>query len=165
MLRQQPARWQRQLQWIPASRLGAWLFARTLHAIDLPLLRATRGRLSVPGVLSGLPVVTLTTVGAKSGLPRSVPVVGIEDGERVVLIASSYGRPQHPGWYYNLRRNPDVKLMLHGKSATYHAREVIGEERAAYWRRAVSIYRGFAAYQQRSGGRILPVLVLTPSGE
>lgn len=165
MFRQQPAWWQRQLQWIPASRFGAWLFARTLHAIDLPLLRASHGRISVPGVLSGLPVVTLTTVGAKSGLPRSVPVVGIEDGDRVVLIASSYGRPHNPGWYYNLRRNPDVMLMLHGKTAAYHAREVVGEEREAYWRRAVALYRGFAAYQQRSGGRSLPVLVLTPSAE
>lgn len=165
MSRQQPAWWQRMLQWIPASRPGAWFFARTLHYIDRPLLRFTNGRLSVPSLLSGLPVVTVTTIGAKSGQPRSVPLVGMEDGNKVILIASSYGRQQHPAWYHNLRHTPEVRVAVHGRTSNYIAREVTGDERAAYWDRAVALYRGFAAYQQRTGGRTIPVVVLTPKME
>jgi deazaflavin-dependent oxidoreductase (nitroreductase family) len=162
MVGQQPNWLQRMLHWIPASRTGAWFFARTLHYIDRPLLRITRGQISLAGLLSGLPVVTLTTTGAKSGKPRSVPLVGMEDGDKLVLIASWYGRPQHPAWYHNLRRNPEVVVALRGTMGTYIAGEVTGEARAEYWRRAVALYRGFAAYQQRAGGRIIPIVVLTP---
>ena len=131
MVRQQPTWWQWMLQSIPASPAGAWFFARTLHYIDRPLLRFTNGRLSVASLLSGLPVVTLTTIGAKSGQLRSVPLVGMEDGNKLILIASSYGRPQHPAWYHNLRHNPEVIVALHGRIGSYIAREVTGEERAA----------------------------------
>jgi len=162
MAGQQPAWWQRMLHRIPASRPGAWFLARTLHYIDRPLLRLTNGRLSLASLLTGLPIVTLTTIGAKSGQPRSVPLVGMEDGDKVILIASSYGQSRHPAWYHNLRRTPEVVVALHGKTGSYMAREAAGEERAAYWRRAVALYRGFAAYQERTGGRTIPVVVLTP---
>jgi F420H(2)-dependent quinone reductase len=80
-----PRRWQRILQVLPASRLGAWIFSYRLHHVDRPLFRLSNGRLSVPGVLTGLPVVMLKTVGAKSGRPRTVPLVGIRDGDNVVI--------------------------------------------------------------------------------
>lgn len=154
--------WQRHLHWLPASALGAWFFARTLHHIDRPVLRLTRGRRSLTSVLAGLPIVTLTTTGARSGQPRSVPLVGIRDGDKVVLIASSYGRPRHPAWYHNLRSNPEATLEVAGRTGIYIARETSGAERDEYWRRAVALYSGFAAYERRTRGRIIPVLVLTP---
>lgn len=154
--------WQRHLHWLPSSALGAWFFARTLHHVDRPILRLTHGQRSLTSVIAGLPIVTLTTTGAKSGQPRTVPLVGIPDGDKIVLIASSYGRPRHPAWYHNLRSNPEARLEFAGRSGTYIAREVTGAERAEYWRRAVAIYRGFAAYERRTRGRIIPVLVLAP---
>jgi deazaflavin-dependent oxidoreductase (nitroreductase family) len=151
------------LQYLPASPLGAWAFARTLHPLDRLLLRLSHGRVSVPGVLTGLPVIMLTTIGAKSGKRRTVPVVGLAEGDKVVVIASNYGQTQHPAWYYNLRAHPEATLELPGgRSGAYQAREATPAERETYWRRAADIYLGFPAYQQRTHGRIIPAIVLTP---
>jgi deazaflavin-dependent oxidoreductase (nitroreductase family) len=147
---------------LPSSRLGALVFAHTLYLVDRPLMRITNGRLSLPGLLSGLPIVLLTTTGARTGQPRTAPLVGIPDGDKVVLIASYYGRPHHPAWYYNLRKHPEAQLDLPGRSGTYVASEVFGAEREDYWRKAVALYAGFAAYERLAGGRVIPVLVLTP---
>src|SRR5215211_1722742 len=111
-----PSRLQRVLQHLPASQLGAWIFARTLDPLDRLLLRLSGGRVSVPGVLTGLPVVMLTTIGAKSGQPRTVPLVGLRDGDKVVLIGSNFGQTHHPGWYYNLRAHPEATLELPERS-------------------------------------------------
>jgi deazaflavin-dependent oxidoreductase (nitroreductase family) len=160
-----PNRLQRLLQHLPASKLGAWIFARTLHPLDRLLLRLSRGRVSIPGVLTGLPVIMLTTIGAKTGKLRTVPVVGLRDGDDVVLIASNFGQAHHPGWYYNLCAHPEATLELSGHTATYRAREATTVERAIYWRRAADLYIGFPAYQQHVPGRTIPVIVLTPQTE
>jgi len=156
---------QRLFQRLPASRVGAWVFARTLHPLDRLLLRLSGGRVSVPGVLTGLPVVMLTTIGAKSGQPRTVPLVGLRDGDKVVLIGSNFGQTHHPGWYYNLRAHPEATLELPERSGAYLAREATPAEREIYWRRAANLYVGFPAYQQRTHGRRIPVIVLTPQTE
>lgn len=155
--------WQRLVQRIAYSRPGVWLFSRTLHYIDLPLLRLTRGRVSVPTVLAGLPVITLTTTGAKSGMPRTMPVLGIPDGDRFVVIASSWGRRKHPAWRHNLRAHPRATVSLAGRTGVYDARETAGEERDMFWRRAVALYPGFSAYERTAGKRRISVFVLEPS--
>jgi deazaflavin-dependent oxidoreductase (nitroreductase family) len=160
-----PSRLQRILQHLPASQLGAWTFARTLHPLDRLLLRLSHGRVSVPGVLTGLPVIMLTTIGAKSGKLRTVPVVGLSDGDKVVVIASNYGQAHHPAWYYNLRAHPEVTLDLPGRTGTYLAREATPTEWQTYWHRAADLYIGFPAYQQRTHGRAIPIIVLTPQTE
>jgi deazaflavin-dependent oxidoreductase (nitroreductase family) len=153
------------LQRFPASWLGAWIFARTLHPLDRLLLRLTHGRVSIPGVVTGLPVIMLTTIGAKSGKLRTVPVVGLRDGDKVVVIASNYGQTHHPAWYYNLRAHPEATLELPGRTGTYLAREATPAEREVYWRRASELYIGFPAYQQRTHRRVIPIIVLTPHTE
>jgi deazaflavin-dependent oxidoreductase (nitroreductase family) len=160
-----PSSLQRLLQRFPASQLGAWIFARTLHPLDRLLLRLSRGRVSVPGVVAGLPVIMLTTIGAKSGKLRTVPVVGLRDGDKVVVIASNFGQTHHPAWYYNLRAHPEATLELPGRTGAYHAREATPTERETYWRRASDLYIGFPKYQQRTHGRIIPIIVLTPQTE
>src|SRR3954452_10840670 len=105
-----PSWWQRLLQRLVALRPASWFFARTLHPLDRLLLRLSHGRVSVPGVLTGLPVIMLTTIGAKTGKLRTVPVVGLSDGGKIVVIASNYGQAHHPGWYYNLRAHPEATL-------------------------------------------------------
>jgi F420H(2)-dependent quinone reductase len=122
------------------------------------LIRLSRGRLSVA---IGMPRLILTTIGAKSGQARTTPLIYLPDGERVVLVASNGGSLRHPGWYYNLRANPQATLLIDGRTATYRAREADGAERAELWRRAVAFYPGYAVYQRRAGGRAIPVLVLT----
>lgn len=153
---------QRFVQRLASTRAGAWLFARTAHRLDLPLIHLSKGRYSLTGILAGLPVVTLTAVGARSGRPRTLPLVAIQDGEKVVLIASNFGRPHHPAWYHNLRANPEARLTSHGRAGTYIAREATGAERERYWGQAVDLYPGYTVYQARAGGGAIPVMVLTP---
>jgi deazaflavin-dependent oxidoreductase (nitroreductase family) len=141
----------------------AWLFSHAAHRVDPIIMRRSGGRQSLTGILSGLPVVTLTATGAKSGRPRSVPLVGIKDGERVVLIASNFGRSRHPAWYYNLSANPQATVSVRGQKKTYIAHEAIDAEREDYWQQAVELYAGYAAYEKRARGRRIPVMVLTPT--
>jgi deazaflavin-dependent oxidoreductase (nitroreductase family) len=159
---QRHPRWyQRTITRAAASRVGAWLLSHTLHWMDLPVIRLSKGKRSVTTPATGLPVVTLTTRGARTGKLRTTPLLGLLDGENVLVIGSNWGRGHHAGWYYNLRANPEVTLSLKGSTGTYVAREATGEEREEYWRRAVDFYRGYRSYQQRTRRKI-PVIVLTP---
>jgi deazaflavin-dependent oxidoreductase (nitroreductase family) len=160
-----PSRLQRMLQGFVSTRLGSWVFARTLHPLDRLLLRLSHGRVSVPGVFTGLPVVMLTTIGAKSGQPRTVPLVGLRDGNKVVVIGSNFGQVHHPGWYHNLRAHPEATVELPGHIGTYLAREATPAEWQKYWQRASDLYVGFPKYQQRTQGRAIPIIVLTPKTE
>jgi deazaflavin-dependent oxidoreductase (nitroreductase family) len=117
----------------------------------------SNGRLSIS---IGQPVLLLTTRGAKSGDPRSAPLLYALDGDRIVLIASKAGNPRHPSWYHNLKAHPDVDVKAKGRSGRYRAREADGEERARLWGIANDLYRGYDVYQERAGGRRIPVIVL-----
>lgn len=161
-MNRQPMMWQRALQYIPATRLGAWFFAHTLHHIDPVVLRLSRGRLSLPGFFIGTPTMLVTTLGAKSNTPRTQPLIGIPDGVRVVLIASNWGRANNPAWYHNLRAHPHVSVSIDGRAQDFVAREVTGAEYDRYWGAAVELYRGYAAYQKRAGKRPIPIMALTP---
>jgi deazaflavin-dependent oxidoreductase (nitroreductase family) len=116
--------WQRVIQHIPASVIGATVFSKFLHYVDPPLMRISKDRLSIPSLLTGLPVVILTCTGAKSGQARTKPVVGIPDGDNVVLVASNWGQRRSPAWYYNLRTNPVAQFEFGGHSGIFIAREV-----------------------------------------
>ena len=142
-----------------ATRPMSWFFVNLARYIDIPLLRLTNGRLSL-GL--GVPVLLLTTTGAKSGQPRTVPLAYITSGEEVVLIASRGGDTRHPAWYLNLKKNPEVTLQLPGRKGSYVARDTVGEEREALWRRATEVFSGYDTYQARAGARQIPVVVLTP---
>jgi deazaflavin-dependent oxidoreductase (nitroreductase family) len=150
------------VQRVAYSRAGVWFFSRTLHHIDMPLLRLSGNRFCVATVLAGIPVISLTTTGAKSGQARTLPVLAIEDGDRYVVIASSWGRTRHPGWYYNLRANPTATVETKQRRGAYSAREVEGEEREMFWRRAVEIYPGFEVYKRTAGRRHIGMFALEP---
>jgi deazaflavin-dependent oxidoreductase (nitroreductase family) len=144
-----------------ASKPGAWLFVNVSMRIDRVLVPLTRGRLSMG---FGQQVGVLETIGAKSGERRRIPLLYIRDGERVVLIASKGGNVKHPGWYWNLKKNPRVTFLgPGGVSGEYLAREAEGEERDRLWNEAVDYYTGFATYQGRTDGRRIPVVVLERS--
>jgi len=157
--------WQRLIQRAAAWRPASALLAPTLHLVDAPILRLSAGRHSLTRWLTGLPVILVTTIGARTGRPRTTPLVALQDGKRIVLIASSYGRLHQPGWYYNLRRHPHALIALGQLKRSYRAREALAEEREAYWAQAIHAYPGFAAYARRAPGRVIPVIVLTPEDE
>ena len=113
---------------------------------------------------TGLPVVIVTNLGASSGKVRKTPVMRVEHDGRYAMVASKGGAPEHPVWYYNLRANPLVELQDGGRTWEMTAREVTGDERAAWWERAVAAYPPYADYQLKTD-RLIPVFVLEPVGE
>ncbi len=160
-----PARWQGAIQAITATRLVAWVLARSLHQIDAVIIKFTKGRISATESLTGLPVVMLCTTGARTGKPRTVPLLALQDKNTLILIASNLGQSHHPAWYYNLCANPEVTVSRGGHSETYFACEATGTEREYYWNQAVDHYHGYDAYKSRTRGRKIPVIVLTPRAE
>jgi deazaflavin-dependent oxidoreductase (nitroreductase family) len=150
---------QRAVRRLIATRPVTWALSHTMHRLDGAVLRTSGGRTTAGALFTGLPLITLTTTGAKSGRPRSVPLVGIPDGERLILIASNWGQTKHPAWYHNVRANPAVTVTLNGKTAPYVARELTGAEREGAWARAVAVYPGYRGYAARAV-RGIPVVML-----
>ena len=150
--------WQRLGIRIAATRLGGWYYVNVAPKIDRFLMRISRGRLSTTFIF---PVVMVDTIGAKSGRLRRTPLVAARDGDGLVIIASRGGDTRHPGWYYNLRANPEVTALFSGRTARYRAREVDGSERERLWKLAADQYPGYDVYQSRAGRRI-PVIRLEP---
>ncbi len=140
-----------------------WLYVRVQQRTDRLVYELTRGRTTVSSWLSGLPVVMLTTTGAKTGRRRTVPVLGFPDGDRLVVIASNYGRPHHPAWYHNLRAHPQATVTVHGAMRDVEAHEQTGHERDRCFRQAATMHPGFDVYQERASIRRIPVLRLEPS--
>jgi deazaflavin-dependent oxidoreductase (nitroreductase family) len=168
-----PTRWQRLVQRLAATRGGSAILAPILHYLDAPFIKLSNSKTTLTSLLTGLPVVTLTTRGARTGQLRRVPLVAIpletEDGEtgpgargKIILIASNFGRATHPAWYYNLRANPTATLTANQFAGQYVAHEAAGEEWEACWQRAVCLYGGYNAYRQRASQRDIGVFVLTP---
>jgi deazaflavin-dependent oxidoreductase (nitroreductase family) len=136
-------------------------FLPFIAQIDLPLLRLTKGHFSPSGFIAGWPVVSLTTTGAKTGQPRTTPVIGIPDGPRVILFATNFGQNKNPAWYYNLKFNSSATISYQGRINVYHAYEADGSEREHYWRMAEATHLGYRQYRQRAR-RAIPVMVLEP---
>ncbi|UQX88768.1 nitroreductase family deazaflavin-dependent oxidoreductase [Jatrophihabitans telluris] len=112
--------------------------------------------------LNGMPVIVLTTKGAKSGKLRKTPLMRVEHEGDYAVVASLGGAPKHPVWYFNLLQTPDVELQDGPAKRDYRAREVTGEEKSAWWERAVAAYPPYADYQKRTE-REIPVFVLEPT--
>jgi deazaflavin-dependent oxidoreductase (nitroreductase family) len=124
---------------------------------------ATGGREA--NTLRGLPewpVVIITTVGARSGKLRKVPVMRVEHDGVYAAIASQGGAPEHPTWYHNLLAHPRVELQDGPEPHEYTVRLAEGEERAVWWERAVAQYAPYADYQRKTD-REIPVFLLEPA--
>jgi deazaflavin-dependent oxidoreductase (nitroreductase family) len=153
---------QRLLSWSAATAPVSWVYVRVLHHLDRLSYRLTRGRHTFSSWLSGLPVVMLTTTGAKTSQQRTLPVIAVPDGERLVVIASNWGQRQHPAWYYNLCAHPEATVTVGGVARRVRAHEATGEERDHLWLRDLEIYPGRSAYARRAANRRIPVVVLAP---
>jgi deazaflavin-dependent oxidoreductase (nitroreductase family) len=139
-----------------------WLAVRIQQPLDRLAYRLTGGRVTMSSWLSGLPVVMLTTTGARTGQRHTLPVLGFPDGDRLIVIASNYGRPHDPAWYHNLRSNPRATITVDGRTRQLEAHELTGQERDRWFEQAVRMHPGFAVYRERASNRRIPVMGLDP---
>jgi F420H(2)-dependent quinone reductase len=111
--------------------------------------------------LRSMPIIVMTSVGARSGKLRKTPLMRVEQDGEYAVVASLGGAPKHPVWYPTLKQNPHVELQDGPVKRDYLAREVTGDEKATWWERAVAAYPDYADYQKKTT-RESPVFVLTP---
>ncbi|MFK8026039.1 MAG: nitroreductase/quinone reductase family protein [Ilumatobacter sp.] len=157
---------QRLTQKIAASGPGSWVFQRTLFPIDKWLFRVTKGRVTVPGLLAGLPVILFSTTGAKTGKARTMPLVGVPLGDDMAVIGSNYGQTATPGWVHNLRATPDATVAYRDATVGVTARRADDAETERAFEVASGFYGGFKEYRQRASHREIEVYVLeTRAGE
>ncbi|MFJ9366263.1 nitroreductase family deazaflavin-dependent oxidoreductase [Nocardia sp. NPDC101769] len=112
-------------------------------------------------LLRGVPIILLTTRGNKSGKLRKTPLMRIEHDGEYAVVASLGGAPKHPVWYWNVKADPHVELRDRDVVKDYDAREVTGDEKTLWWKRAVEVWPDYAEYQKKTD-REIPLFVLTP---
>ena len=116
----------------------------------------------VAGTTGGMPVVKLTTIGRKSGKPRTTMLTApLEEDDKVVLVASYGGDDRDPMWFSNLVANPDVDVLIGGSQRKMHARVAEGDERTRLWEALTAEHANYAGYQRKTS-RQIPVVVLEP---
>jgi deazaflavin-dependent oxidoreductase (nitroreductase family) len=117
----------------------------------------------VGGMFEGLPLLLLHHTGAKSGKSRINPLAYQDDDGRYVIFASKGGAPEHPAWYHNLEAQPNVKIEVGTDTIDVIASEATGEERERLYRTQAERVPQFAEYEEKAAGRVIPVIVLTPT--
>ena len=123
--------------------------------------RANAGR--VGGNFEGAPMVIITTTGAKSGQPRTIPLVYLPDGDRVVIFASKAGAPTNPDWYHNIVANPNLTVEVGSETYEAVAEEITGEERDRLFAAQVAAMPGVQTYADNTT-RLIPVVALNRVG-
>jgi deazaflavin-dependent oxidoreductase (nitroreductase family) len=161
--------WRRKMWWwlggpIVLSKTFLAVWRKVGAPIEAPFIKATGGRLKLS---PNLPMVVLTSVGARSGERREVPLAYFTDGDDVVLIASNYGGKTHPAWYHNLRAQPECQLHVGPRGGSFLAKEAVGADRDRLYELAADrLSHVFTLHDKRSGeARTIPVMRLTPVEE
>ena len=141
----------------------SWPVLRRLMGAHTFVYRASGGLVGhrFPGTP---PMLLLDHVGAKSGTKRTTPLVYVDDGDDVVLVASKGGHPRNPAWYHNLRANPDTTVQVGREHRQVHARVANATERKRLWPKAVKTYSGYDGYQERTD-RQIPLVILEPRSQ
>jgi deazaflavin-dependent oxidoreductase (nitroreductase family) len=134
-------------------------FIKGMSATHKFWYRITGG--GIGGHFSGAPILLLTTTGAKSGKQRTAPLMYLEDGDDIVVVASNGGSDRHPGWWANLRRNPQARVQIRGSRRAVRAGEASADERARLWPKLLEMYDEYECYQERTA-RVIPVVILRP---
>jgi deazaflavin-dependent oxidoreductase (nitroreductase family) len=125
--------------------------------VNAALYKASGGKMG--GSMKGAPILLLTTTGRKTGKSRTNPLLYLNDGDALVIVASVGGAPTHPVWFLNLKANPDVEVQIGNEKEKRRAREATPEERERLWPQLVAMYAGYAQYQQKTT-RTIPVVLL-----
>jgi deazaflavin-dependent oxidoreductase (nitroreductase family) len=134
---------------------------RVIPAVHLAVFRATNGRLS--SKLAGQKMLLLTTTGRRTGKPRTVPLLYVDDGATIVVIGSNWGGPAHPMWVRNLLANPEARVQIGPRKRRVTASVASGAERERLWSLVTAAYPGYNAYATRlADKREIALVVLTP---
>ena len=141
----------------------SWSVVRHLVRGHVLLYRATGGLLGqrVPGVP---PMLLLDHVGAKSGMPRTTPLVYMPDGDRYIIVAAKGGHPNNPAWLYNLRAHPSVVVQIGTRRVEMNARELDSDEHRVLWPQALAYTSHWRRYARRvPPSRTIPLIALEAS--
>lgn len=158
-----PNSFQRSFQRFASLRPVAWMFRHTAHHLDRLAVQVAGGR-TLSGMLAGIPNIMLTTTGARTGRPRTVPLVGLRVDGGMAVVGTRFGSEHHPGWYHNLLHHPEATVEVRGTRTSVTARLVPpGDEYDRIMAIADSVYRGYATYRDRITDRQIPVFVLEPT--
>jgi len=144
-----------------STKAGAAFLRPTAHRVDRVITKVTGGRSSFAGLVTGVPTVMLTTIGAKSGEPRTVAVYGIPHLDGVALIASNFGGAKHPAWYHNLKTNPKATVSVGRDTWEATARLATPGERDEIWAKGIAMYPGWTKYEVRAGNRHIEAFILS----
>jgi deazaflavin-dependent oxidoreductase (nitroreductase family) len=153
---------QRAMQQVASSKPGAWAFSKVLHHADRRLYRWSKGRFTVPAIVAGLPVVMLTTTGAKSGQARTMPLLAIPVGDDLAIIGTNFGQTSTPGWVFNLEADPHAMVGYRDREVAVVARPATDDEFDVAFTAAAKVYPGYDKYRERISGREIRVFVLQP---
>ena len=139
---------------------------KLMAAVNVRVYKLTRGRIGGTwrigaGWRDPVPICLLEHRGRRTGKMRSTPLVYLRDADRIVVVASQAGRPNHPLWFRNIEADPEVTVQIRGERRPMRARAADTEERAALWPRLVDHYRDFDSYQSWTD-REIPVVLLEP---
>ncbi len=154
MAKAEPRPWTRR-----EERFGS-VVVKVMSVLNVWAFRLTGGWLGGKFV-NGAPVCLVTATGRKSGQPRTVPLLYLQDGDDVVIVASKGGMSHHPLWYHNMVANPRVDVEIGRTTRPMRVREANDAERARLWPELVAMYPDYADYQARTTRKI-PVLILSP---
>jgi len=140
---------------------------KTMSTVNVAIYRWTGGVLGSTWRVGsafprGIPVLLLTTIGRKSGEPRVQPLLFIEEGDNVIVVASHGGLPKDPLWYKNLQANPECEVQIKRRKMKMTARTALPDEREALWPKLVAHYPDFASYATWTD-RVIPVVILEPA--
>jgi deazaflavin-dependent oxidoreductase (nitroreductase family) len=126
---------------------------KALTPLDRRLLMRTKGKYTVLGPI-GDPPLLLTTTGAKSGLPRTTPLIYVREGDHLIVIGSNFGQGHHPTWTTNLRANPDAVVAIAGQEIAVRARQLDGAERDSAIDAFIRLTSVYAEYLRRTDREI-----------
>lgn len=159
--------WKRNLNWwlggqLATTKAGLAVWRKVAAPLEAPLMKASRGRIRLN---LAVPIVVLTSIGARSGQRREIPLAYFTEGGDVILIASNYGGARQPAWYHNLSAHPECELHIGKRGGRFIAHEAEGLDRdRLYALAAERLNRVFELHEARSRGvRTIPVMRLTPS--
>lgn len=152
---------QRAVRRVAGTRIGAALFSRVLRPVDAIAWRFSGGRWTVSSIGAGLPVIRLVTTGARSGLPRVAPLVGVPVDGGLLVIGSNFGQRAMPSWAVNLARDPRASVQYRGRTEPVRAESVTGDAATVALATAARVYSPFVTYVERlHRHRDVPIFLL-----
>lgn len=132
---------------------------KTMAKIHTAVLKMSGGRYG--NQMGGNKILLLHHLGAKSNKPYTTPLAYVEDGDAYAIIASAGGQPHHPGWYHNLKKNPNTTIEIKGKPIKVTAAVASKEKRDQLWAEIIVDFPQFAGYQEKTS-RVIPIVLLHP---